>query len=106
VQGEVAISGEHLGGGLQCGNPMQWKLPRMYESDPNEDSVTGETESHSARISCSQASLPVEGLGCNQLSCCPKRSNGNHQTIQTVAKTNGCPQKTDSGTPLPKTTQK
>lgn len=35
----------------------------MYESDPNEDSVMGETGSRSAGHLSSQASLPTEGMG-------------------------------------------
>ena len=46
---------------------------------------------------CSQARLLVEGLSCIQLSCWPKGSYGNSQTIQADAKIEGCSLQTDSG---------
>ena len=71
--GETVGIEMHLRG---CKETLQRKLSKIYESDPNEDSVTGETESHSASISCSQARLPVVGLGFIQLSCWLRASCG------------------------------
>lgn len=65
--------------------------------------IMGDTKSQLA-ISSSQARLPVEGLGCIQLSCSPKWSHRNPQTTQTGAKTEGCFLQTDSRVPLLRTT--
>jgi hypothetical protein len=48
--------------------------------------------------------LLVRGLGCIQLSYCPKGPHGNPQTIQVIAKTIGCSHQIDSKASLLKTT--
>lgn len=53
-------------------------------------------------ISCSQARCPVDGLDCIQLSCWPRGSHRNPQTVQADATTKGCALKTS--TPLLRTT--
>lgn len=66
--------------GSWYGNLEQWKLPGIYEGDPNEDLVMGDTESQ-LLIYCSQARPTVVGLVCNQLSCWPTEYYGNPQTV-------------------------
>lgn len=51
-------------------------------------------------ISCSQARLPVDGVGCIQLSCWPKESHRNPQNPRADAKTQGCSLRADISTPL------
>lgn len=41
-------------------------------------------------IFCSQVSLPVDGMGCIQLSCWLSGSRRNPQTAQADAKAQGC----------------
>lgn len=51
-------------------------------------------------VSCSQVSYLVVGLESIQLSCWLRRSHGNSQIIQAVAKTKGCSLKIYSGVPM------
>ena len=48
---------------------IQWRLPDIYVSDPNEDSLAREDTDSELSIFCSQARLTVVDLGYNQLSC-------------------------------------
>lgn len=62
-----------------------------------------ETESQLA-ISCHQMGLPVPELGSIQLAVHQGKSYGNPSTAQTTIKTMDCCLKTDSQTPLLRTT--
>lgn len=44
---------------------------------------------HQLDILCHQAKLPVPGMDCNLLNCCPRGSHGNPQTSQAIVKATG-----------------
>lgn len=51
-------------------------------------------------ICCSQARLPMLGVGCIKLNCWSGNSRGDPQTTQSDARTEGCSPETDKGVPL------
>lgn len=53
-------------------------------------------------ISCSQASILVETLGCIHLRCWPRESHGKLQVTQVDAKTKDCSLQIDSRVSLPR----